>query len=157
MPRPRTPTAQKELKGTAQKCRINQKEPQVKQGIPIAPEHLSERAKSVFKKVSEWIYGMGYLTVPDGMALEALCQTYCDWREAVEFLDKNGSVYIVERCSPDGVTHEEFKPYPQVAQRNDANRQLRGWLASCGLTPADRSRVQAIEQKEESPWAEFVN
>ena len=155
MARPRKPTALKLLKGTAQKCRLNKNEPKPEVGMPTPPVHLSKRAAKVYGEFAEVLLGMQVLTVADGVALESLAQAYVDHREAAEFLDKMGTtVYVVTRVSPDGVTHEEFKPYPQVAQRNDADRRLRGWLQSFGLTASDRSRVSAVvDDKPTSPWA----
>ena len=155
MGKARTPTALKLLKGTARKCRLNKDEPKPEVGMPEPPDHLSKRAAKVYREFAKVLLGMRVLTVADGAGLEALAQAYVDHREATEFLDKMGStVYSVTRSSPDGVTHEEFKPYPQVAQRNDADKRLRGWLQSFGLTPSDRSRVSAVVgDKSASPWA----
>ena len=126
--------------------------------MPTPPVHLSKRASKVYRGFAKVLLDMRVLTVADGVALEAMAQAYGDHREAAEFLDKMGStVYVVTRVSPDGVTHEEFKPYPQVAQRNDADKRLRGWLQSFGLTPSDRSRVGAmVGDKPASPWAEVL-
>ena len=156
MGKARTPTALKLLKGTARKCRLNKNEPKPEVGMPEPPDHLSERAARVYREFTKLLLGTGVLTVADGFALEALAQAYCDHREATEFLDKMGTtVYVVTRSSPDGTTHDEFKQYPQVTQRSDADKRLRGWLQSFGLTPSDRSKVTAIEKKEANPWDEF--
>jgi len=96
------------------------------------------------------------LTLPDVAVLEQLAQAYADWRDAVEFLDKSGTTYTITRSAPDGTTHDEFKQYPQVGQRNDADKRLRAYLKDCGLTPSDRARVSVVEKKDDSPWAEFV-
>lgn len=149
----RKPTALKEQAGTLRPCRVNFDEPTPERGIPATPDHLSERAKRVYPQVAKVLFEMGVLSSADGFAVEGLCQAYCDWREAVEFLDEMGStVYTVERVTPDGSTFEDFKSYPQVAQRNDADKRMRAWLQSCGLTPADRAKVSALDQKEEDPW-----
>ena len=158
MARPRKPTALKLLKGTAQKCRTNKDEPKPAVGMPEPPDHLSKRAAKVYREFAKVLLGMKVLTVADGVGLESMAQAYVDHREAAEFLDRMGStVYAVTRSSPDGLTHEKFKPYPQVAQRNDADKRLRGWLQSFGLTPSDRSRVSAVVgDKPASPWAEVL-
>ena len=158
MGKARTPTALKLLKGTARKCRLNKNEPTPDVGVPEVPDHLSERAARVYREFAKLLLDMGVLTVADGFALEALAQAYCDHREATEFLDRMGStVYAITRSSPDGVTHEEFKQYPQVTQRNDADKRLRGWLQSFGLTPSDRSRVSTVVgDKSTSPWAALL-
>lgn len=157
MGRPRLPTKLKLLKGTAQPCRMNKNEPNPEAGMPEPPEHLSERAAKVYPHVAKMLLDMKVLTVSDGMALEGLCQAYCDWRAAVEFLEERGSsVYTTTQTDSAGNERVVMKPYPQVAERNEADRRLRGWLQSFGLTPADRSKVSAIAEPEANPWAEFV-
>lgn len=129
----------------------------MERGIPSTPEHLSERATRVYPQVAKMLFDMGVLSLADAFAVEGLCQAYSDWREAVEFLDEMGStVYTVTRVSPDGSTFEDFKPYPQVAMRNDADKRMRGWLQSCGLTPADRAKVSALDAPPENPWGDLV-
>lgn len=153
----RKPTALKEQKGTLQPCRTNPHEPQVDLGVPEAPEHLSGRAAAVFPRVAKMLFDMGVLTVADGFALEGLCQAYADWREAVEFLDRMGkTVYVTTRMAPDGSEIKVMKAFPQVAERNEADKRMRAWLQSCGLTPADRSRVSAMDKKQDNPWGDLI-
>lgn len=102
------------------------------------------------------LFDMGVLSLSDGFAVEGLCQAYADWRLAVEFLDEHGTTYIVTKSTPDGSTFEDFKPYPQVAMRNDADKRMRAWLQSCGLTPADRAKVSALDKQPENPWGDLV-
>lgn len=153
MGNPRLPTAIKEQRGTLQPCRTNPDEPKLELSIPDCPEGLSERAARVYPRVARMLYDMRVLTEADAIAVEGLCQAYADWRLAVEFLDEHGTTYIVTKSAPDGSTFEDFKPYPQVAMRNDADKRMRAWLQSCGLTPADRSKVSALDKKPEDPWA----
>ena len=153
MPTPRVPTAVKALKGTLQPCRVNKNEPEPKIGRPPMPRGLSERAKAAWKDYAADMELMGVLTMADGKILHQLAQAFADWQEAVEFLDKNGTTYIVTKSAPDGTTFEDFKQYPQVMHRNDADKRLRMLEKDCGLTPSDRSKVSATEQKEESAWA----
>jgi len=153
MPNPRVPTAVKALKGTLQPCRVNKNEPEPKLGRPPMPRGLSERAKAAWKDYAADMELMGVLTMADGKILHQLAQAFADWQEAVEFLDKNGTTYIVTKSAPDGSTFEDVKQYPQVMHRNDADKRLRMLEKDCGLTPSDRSKVSATEQKEESVWA----
>jgi P27 family predicted phage terminase small subunit len=142
--------------GTLQRCRTNLNEPRPDPGIPATPEHLSGRARKVFPQVAEMLFDMGVLTTADAMAVEGLCQAYADWRDAVEFVDRHGSTYVVTRYGPDGTPREELKAYPQVALRNEADRRMRGWLQSCGLTPVDRARVSALDTSIENPWGDLL-
>ncbi len=141
----RKPTALKRQAGTLQRCRTNQNEPEPPLAMPLPPAHLSDRARCVFEGVSQLLYDMGVLSVADCFAVEGLSQAYCDWRNAVEFLDSNGSNYVVIHHAPDGTSREELKPYPQVAMASNADKRMRAWLQSCGLTPADRQKISRLD------------
>jgi len=90
--RPRTPTALKLVKGTAQACRTNKREPAAKSGIPKPPEHLSPRAQRAWPGIARMLNGMGVLTKADGLVLEALCETYGELVEARERLRERGAL-----------------------------------------------------------------
>jgi P27 family predicted phage terminase small subunit len=101
----------------------------------------------VFEGVSQLLYDIGVLTEADACAVEGLSQAYCDWRDAVEFLDRNGRNYVVIRHAPDGTRREELKPYPEVAIASNADKRLRAWMQSCGLTPIDRPKISRLYPK----------
>lgn len=92
MARPRTPTRLKLIKGTAQSCRLNKKEPAAGKGIPRPPEHLSPRAQRAWPGIARMLNSMGVLTKADGLALEALCETYGELVEARERLRERGAL-----------------------------------------------------------------
>ena len=145
MANPRKPTALKEQAGTLRPCRENPKEPKPDLGVPVAPDHLSERAARVYPLVAEMLFNMGVLCPADAFAVEGLCQSYADWRDAVEFLDEHGTTFITIKVAPDGTEFKDYKAFPQVSQRNDADKRMRSWLQSCGLTPADRQRISRLD------------
>ena len=151
MARPRTPTRLKIIKGTAQPSRINKNEPMPAEGEPAQPAHLSARAKTAWRAIVPILQHMRILTVADGLALEALCEAYADLHTARAVLKKRGArTYSFETKAGETV----FRSYPEVAQAADADRRFRSWLASFGLTPADRSRVVAAAPGEtENPFA----
>ncbi|EHH68391.1 hypothetical protein GMO_11610 [Gluconobacter morbifer G707] len=122
---------------------------------------------------------MGVLTSADGAALEALCLAISDEWEArdslarsityqklVDDTDESGKKTsrleehtIAEGGSQTYVTIGKSGPMvrmrPEVAAIADANRRVAMWLARFGLTPADRSRVGAAEEKKENPFADL--
>ena len=153
----RKPTALKQLAGTYRKHRGNPKEPEPAKGVPLPPEHLSERARTAFKAFAGIMHDAGYLTVADGIVVEQLAQTYADWRDCVAFCREHGTTYVTVKMASDGTEHKEYKQYPQVTQRSAAAKQLRMLLKDCGLTPSDRSKVSMVEDHEESPWAQFMD
>jgi P27 family predicted phage terminase small subunit len=173
--RPRTPTALKVIKGTAQKCRINAREPKPDPGMPRPPEHLSERARTAWPKISRMLHSMHVLGKTDGLVLEGLCETYAELIEARLTLRQRGGLsYSTEKEAPadlaittvggqvadiNAVPHVKvmWRPYPEVAMIADLDRRFAMWLAKVGLTPADRSRVTALGGEEEKdPWSKFA-
>lgn len=152
MGRPRTPTALKLVKGTAQACRINPGEPEPDRGIPDPPEHLSERALAAWPGIAGLLDGMGVLTRADGLVLEALCETYAELQAAREALRARGGETTYESINVK-TGSSMWKTYPEVGQIKDLDRRFAMWLAKVGLTPADRSRVSAVGgERNADPW-----
>jgi P27 family predicted phage terminase small subunit len=147
------PTAMKVLKGTAQPCRTNTKEPKLAVERPLVPKWLSEKAKEAYLDLSEILYGMQVLTKADRTALEMLCDAYAEYRQAREFVEQYGMTY--------GVTTKEgdtlHKVYPQVAIASDAYKRVRSMMTEFGLTPASRSKVSAQGEEQKDPLGEYMN
>jgi P27 family predicted phage terminase small subunit len=78
------------------------------------------------------------LTLADGYALGRYCDAFVRWREAADFLDANGSTYIIRGAdeSPKCVM-----PFPQVAIYSKLASLLSRLEAEFGLTPSSRSRI----------------
>jgi P27 family predicted phage terminase small subunit len=96
---------------------------------------------------------MGVLTLADKLALESLCEAVADLRNARDALAARGGV-TYETVTMTGVLH---RAYPEVAMVADCDRRVRMWMASFGLTPADRSRVSlAAKTDENDPAARFL-
>ncbi len=173
MARPRTPTALKELKGTLQPCRSNAQEPLLELGVPIAPAHLSQRARRAWDYIAQSLAAMKVLTAADGMAMEEAAQAYADLLDAREALARPIVVgggdepdaappYVVAAAgSLTYVTMGKSGPMvrvrPEKALIADASRRLALWLAKLGMSPADRSRVSGAggDDKPDDPWESF--
>lgn len=174
MARQRTPTALKLVKGTAQPCRTNKKEPKPQRQIPSPPEHMSDRAKVAYGRVSVILDRMGVLTEADGLALEAMCEAYADLIEARQALRKPIAIeiksedgvgkYPYEVAKPGEVTYVTVgksgpmaRSRPEMALIADADNRLRSWMARFGMTPADRSRVSSVGEdgSEKDPWSQL--
>lgn len=166
--RPRTPTALKLVQGTARKDRTNKAEPKPRREIPSPPEHMSDRAKVAYGRVSVILDRMGVLTEADGIALEAMCEAYADLiearqqlRAAIEYGDaEEARETVAEAGKLTYVTVGKSGPMarnrPETSLIADADNRLRAWMARFGLTPADRSRVSAVGEDEKAdPWADL--
>jgi P27 family predicted phage terminase small subunit len=87
---------------------------------------------------------MGVLARIDGNALARYCRLWSRWREAEEFLMKNGESYLDK--APDGRV-KRLQPYPQVATAAKLAEQLLRLEAHFGMTPAARARLAAPREE----------
>lgn len=107
---------------------------------------MSDRGREAWGYVSGLLDRMGILSEVDAVALELLCESYADYLAARAELKAFGSeTYATETASGDKM----YRSHPAVAQRNDADRRIRGWLAEFGMTPSARTRVKADGQSEQ--------
>jgi len=132
------PSHLKLITGNPGKRPINEKEPKVARSRPSAPAHMSDRAREAWGYVSGLLDRMGVLSEVDAVALEMLCETYADYLAARDELESFGSNYYGTATAAGDTMH---RAHPAVAQKNDADRRLRGWLSEFGMTPSARSRV----------------
>lgn len=153
MGRPKKPTVLKLLKGTARKDRLNKNEPKLPTGAPEMPEGLSPYAAKLWPELTRHLLAMGVLTKADGLALQALCETWGDLMAARLLLREQGSIYTT--TTPDGNTMR--RPHPAVAIVADADRRLSVWLGRFGLTPSERGKVSACFEPAENEFNEFFN
>lgn len=119
------------------------------------PSHISPPARTAWRHVCKFLDDMGVLTTADGLAVEGLVESYAELCAARSALDARGSI-TYETTTKDGSTM--YRPHPEVAMIADADRRFRGWLATCGLSPADRSKVSAAPDSEAAnPFDIFLN
>ena len=140
---PPKPTALKLMAGNPGKRPLNKREPRPRRTTPRCPAWLNKNAKTVWRRMVPELRDMGVLTVVDGEALAAFCQTYARWREAEEFLTKHGLVYPLRdekghvRC---------MQQFPQVSIARNMLLALKAFYQEFGMTPASRSRIEV-------PWS----
>jgi P27 family predicted phage terminase small subunit len=79
--------------------------------------------------------------------LVVACDAYSQLRQCQKFLEDAGSISY-DATSQTGGTN--YKPYPEVAQRNQARRQYLSALAELGLTPSSRTKVKRIPESQTS-------
>lgn len=146
------PTQMKVLKGTAQPCRTNKKEPILPVERSLVPKWLSDQAKEAYLDLSEILADMQVLTKADRTALEMLCDAYAEYRQARAFVEQYGMTY--------GVTTKEgdtlHKVYPQVGIASDAYKRVRSMMTEFGLTPASRGKVSAQGEMPADPMEGII-
>ena len=146
------PNHLKLVRGNPGRRPLNAAEPKVRRARPSAPEHMSDRAREAWGYVSGLLDRMGILSEVDALALELLCEAYADYLGARAEIKAFGSeTYATETANGDKM----YRSHPAVAQRNDADRRIRGWLAEFGMTPSARTRVRADGPTEEDPAAAY--
>lgn len=152
MSRNRKPSHLHVVQGTARPSRMNNSEPKPKAKRPRCPAHLSVKAKTAFKNVSDLLEGMGVLTIADGMALELLCHAYAEWRDLDKLVARDGETYKTIATSGE----EVIKANPAVAMRADAWKRVKSMMAEYGMTAAARTKVSADKPEATDPLEDYL-
>ena len=140
MGRPRTPTALKVVKGTAQACRMNKNEPKPPPGLPSCPPHLSDEAKAEWRRITPKLKEMRLLSHVDRAALAGYCELWARWQKAEKMIQESGEVIT----TPNGSL--QVSPWISIAHRSLV--ELRKFASEFGLSPASRSKVSTLPEPE---------
>ena len=127
------PTRMKLLTGNPGKRPLNANEPQPKPEIPECPPQLGPVAREEWDRLTTHLASLRMITALDRTALATYCSAYGLWAEAIEAVQKYGTMVK----SPTGYPIQS--PYVSIANRQ-AEIMMR--IASeFGFTPASRSRI----------------
>ena len=127
------PTRLKVLTGNPGKRPLNADEPRPEPTIPECPAELGLVARKEWERLAAELASLNILTALDRAALAAYCNAYGLWAEAIEAIQKYGTMVK----SPTGYPIQS--PYVSIANRQ-AEIMMR--IASeFGFTPASRSRI----------------
>lgn len=147
------PTSLKLLQGNPGKRRLNREEPEVAAGVPPKPDFLDRFASQQWDYLVSVLAPARMLTKGEQGALLVACDAYSQLRHCEQILRERKSLsYVGTTASGD----EIYRPYPEVAQRNQARRQYLSALAELGLTPSARSRVKALPAPRASGIERFL-
>jgi P27 family predicted phage terminase small subunit len=134
------PTRMKVLTGNPGKRPLNDAEPRPNAAIPECPPELGPVAHREWDRLVLELAALGLLTNLDRAALAAYCGSYALWAEAMEAIQKFGTMVK----SPSGYPIQS--PYVAIANRQ-AEIMMR--IASeFGFTPASRSRISTPSKAE---------
>ncbi len=152
MPTPKKPTALHVLNGNPSKIKdLGKNEPKPAPIAPKCPTFLSKDAKKEWKRVAPQLERLGLLTQIDMVALAGYCESYAQWKEAVEFMHEFGTTYTLWERNDDGSIKVDvhgnpvmryMQQFPQVSIANKALTQIKAFCTEFGLTPSSRSRIQ---------------
>lgn len=143
------PTALRVLSG-ARPCRVNAAEPRLEPGRPDPPQHLDALGREEWARITAVIESLGVLTAADGAALGIYCVAYSRWRAALAKIEEHG-LYLDTTTYLDAQGNRQpnpkgcIKPNPAVAIATSCEATMGRILGAFGLTPSDRTRVQAID------------
>jgi P27 family predicted phage terminase small subunit len=140
---------------------MNQKEPH---GVPIQevprpPSHLNRYGKRKWKELAPVLAESRIMTENDLVALEVLCESYGQYREAqyavYHYVDRYGKTH--KRTLGEYLRDRNSQTMPEYTAMNKALSTMRGLLAEFGMSPASRSRVSAVaENTPEDPMDELL-
>jgi P27 family predicted phage terminase small subunit len=128
------PTHLKAITGNAGKRPLNAEEPRPELNVPECPIQLGPIARGEWDRLSKELVTLRLLTNLDRAALAAYCGAYALWVEAMDAIQKYGTMVK----SPSGYPMQS--PYVSVANRQ-AELMMR-FAAEFGFTPASRSRIK---------------
>lgn len=163
MPNPRKPTYLKVIQGTVRPCRTNLAEPKPARASGEPPPGLSAGALAAWGRLFPLLDRMGVVTEADGAALARMCECAAEMQAATESLARPvldpdgtevapaGSLTYTTRSAAGVVM---VRTRPEVATRAAAERRYQHWLTQFGLTPAARSRVSAVGEREKADPAD---
>jgi P27 family predicted phage terminase small subunit len=141
-PRPQ-PTKLKLLRGNPGRRRLNAREPQPEAVAPDAPEQLNEEARREWARVVGELEANGLITRLDRAALAGYCMAWSHWIDAEVKLREFGAVL---KSPTKGFPI--LSPYWTIA--NTALKQMRDLLSEFGMSPASRTRVEAVDRTPEA-------
>ncbi len=123
---------------------INKNEPSPQMGAPPVPIYLRNKAKTLYKKVVKQLDHMGVMSLIDVNALARYCTSQIRWREAEEYLAKNGDVVEIFKIDKDGNSHlVSLQPSAYLKIAKDMAEQCLRLEHEFGLTPSARARLTA--------------
>ena len=140
--RPNKPTALKVLEGNPGKRPLSRTEPKPIPISPKPPNWLASEAKKMWKHLAPQLETLGLLTIIDGYALAAACQSYSTWAKIERYLQKNGLTMEIKKVDDDGQPFTSYiQQRPEVSIGNKALMAFKSFCTEFGLTPSSRCRI----------------
>lgn len=154
---PKKPKEMKLLEGTFRRDR-DAGTPTVQPGaFPDPPDYLNDRQRELWRELEQ--HCGAWIGTSDRLAVEGVVHVYDMLRRNIEAQqDSEGASAMLTAkifMGQDGSGVSEAKENPLISQQVKLWRELRGFLAILGLSPADRARVQVKETggKNTSKWS----
>lgn len=98
------------------------------------PKWLSKEAKKLWNELVPQLQSIpGLIQCVDISAVELLCESYAQWKDAAQVIQEYGAVFT----TPNGYIQQ--RPEVAIAQKNA--KLVKELLSEFGLTPSSRSRI----------------
>ena len=137
--RKRLPTKLKIIKGTAEKRRLNENEPNPATCIPTPPTYLDSTALKEWQRITIELDKLGLISEIDRAILSLYCSNYSRLLKYEAIVKIEGEV--IETAS--GV--RKINPALQII--NICSGQIYKYLSELGMSPASRSKVSGNKEK----------
>lgn len=147
-PKPK-PTHLKVVQGSYRKDRAPKSEAKPQPIVPSAPENLDPVARAEWERTVDELAALGLASRIDRGALAVVCEAWSDFVAASELV--KASKRIIETSNGNLIQH------PAVGMKNKAAQLYLKACAEFGMTPAARTRVEAMtpDSEAENPWDRF--
>jgi P27 family predicted phage terminase small subunit len=145
----RKPSGRKIIEGTFRKDRNPEHEPEPEkvEEVPNPPSYLGHFAKALWKKLAGEMVRAGILTTVDIPALEMLCASYEEYREARD------AVYTTQQGKPRTLRKymrgKNSQTMPEYNAMKNAFATYKSFMVEFGLSPASRNRIEVKPRKGE--------
>jgi P27 family predicted phage terminase small subunit len=153
----RKPTELKKLEGTFRKDREVQNP--IKPTIPLTlaePTELNEWGVQLWRSIVGDFLPIGLISNVDIGSLLILCNEYGTYCEADDLIKGQGLEVPEDLYSKDGDFIKTIKVInPMLKVRDNAFKNFNSMCSKFGITPSDRARLNAPEQKTNTPFSEF--
>lgn len=136
------PTSVKIAEGNRGKRKLTGDDFQPEAAEPERQKGLSFAARREWAFMVPYLLDRGVLTVVDGKALAAYCETYAQAEKALKMLNEQGAVVLIGGRSK---TNPWFKVY------KDTIAVMKSYLTEFGLTPASRARIKLPSKPKDDP------
>ena len=117
-------------------------EPRFERGAPPKPEGLSEVASKKWDELAARLDKAGVITWGDAEALYIMCQAWADYQMCYKSVRDNP---LIKTANGNVVSN------PMLKQGKEALRVYLSYQQEFGMTPASRSKINALDRQPDIP------
>ncbi|MFD8937316.1 phage terminase small subunit P27 family [Streptomyces sp. NPDC059578] len=123
---------------------------------PKPPTWLSREAAAEWRRVAPGLTRLDLLKEEDRATLTAYCETWAMYVRATRAVNEDGLTSTVVSTRADGTETVREVTHPLIAVARNAGRELRGFAAQFGLTPATEQALARGAENNGDPGNPFA-